>query len=55
MKQQEIREAAWSLWQDVLTFVELLDEYLLQENQSKNEPNIYDEEPMTLTSDDFPF
>jgi len=55
MKQQEIREAAWSLWQDVLTFVELLDDYLLEENQSKDEADIYDEENTTLTSDDFPF
>lgn len=55
MKKQELREAAWSLWQEVLVFVELLDDYLLHENHSEHETNNYDEDPMPLTSDDFPF
>jgi len=55
MKKQEIREAAWSLWQEVAVFIELLDDYLLKDDPSKDETDNYDEEPMTLTSDDFPF
>ena len=55
MKKQEIREAAWSLWQEVAVFIELLDDYLLDEHRSKHETDNYDEEPMHLTSDDIPF
>ncbi|MGA7828799.1 MAG: hypothetical protein WCA04_14145 [Geobacteraceae bacterium] len=54
MKQQVIREAAWSLWQEVHAFVELLGDYL-DENQSEDETYPYDEDPMTLNCDDVPF
>jgi hypothetical protein len=54
MKKRVLTDASLSLCQEVLLFIELLDDYLF-ENQSEEGKRLYDEESAIQDDDDVPF